>query len=396
MTLSSSSKPPRVMVVFGTRPESIKLAPVIRELVASPIFVTCLVSTGQHRGMLDQVTRLFSITPDVDLDLMRDRQTLVDTTCRALGQLDRVVAEQRPDLIVVQGDTLTTFTGALAGYCHQIPVAHLEAGLRTDERYSPFPEEMNRRLTTQLASLHLAPTQASRENLVREGVDPSAIVVTGNTVIDALLWVVRTSKDAFRDPTLAERLADGRRVLLVTAHRRESWGEPLVAIGRAIAEIARREPDLLVVLPLHANPVVRECILPAVDGLRNVLVTDPLAYGDFVHVLSRAHLVLTDSGGVQEEAPSLGKPVLVMRRDTERPEGVVAGTARLVGTDEEAIVTGVVELLHDEVAYERMSMAVSPYGDGRAAERTMAALKHFMGLGPPPEPFVHTSRLSTA
>jgi UDP-N-acetylglucosamine 2-epimerase (non-hydrolysing) len=394
--MTSGPGPVRVMVIFGTRPEAIKLAPVIRDLTASRDFAVVTVSTAQHRAMLDQVTRLFEITPDVDLDLMRDRQTLVDTTCRALSGLELVVAERQPDLILVQGDTLTTFSAALAGHCRQVPVAHLEAGLRTDERYSPFPEEMNRRLTTQLASLHLAPTATSKENLLREGVDPATVCVTGNTVIDALLWTVRSPGDGFGDGALATLAASDRRVLLVTAHRRESWGEPLAAVGRAVAGIARREPALQVVLPLHANPVVRECILPSVEGLENVLVTGPLAYPDFVRLLSRAHLVLTDSGGIQEEAPSLGKPVLVMRRDTERPEGVEAGTARLVGTDERKIVAAVLGLLHDEAAYERMSRAVSPYGDGRAAQRVVAALKHFVGRGPAPEQFAPSAMVTTS
>ena len=387
MTVFPSLGHAHVMVVFGTRPEAIKLAPVIRALAASSSLAATVVATAQHREMLDQVTRLFGITPDVDLDLMRDRQTLVDTTCRALTGLDQLVDDRRPDLIVVQGDTLTTFAAALAGHHNQVPVVHIEAGLRTGQRYSPFPEEMNRRLTTQLASLHLAPTPASRDNLLREGIDSSAVVVTGNTVIDALLWATDNFGRSFADQALAEALEVDCKVLLVTAHRRESWGEPLVAVGRAVAEIARREPDLLVVLPLHSNPVVRECIRPALATLGNVLVTDPLDYADFVHLLHRAHLVLTDSGGIQEEAPSLGKPVLVMREDTERPEGLEAGTAVLVGTDEAAIVDGVVELLHDDDAYERMSRAVNPYGDGRASERAVAAMSHFMGMGPPPQPF---------
>ena len=256
--------------------------------------------------MLDQVTRLFAIAPDADLDLMRDRQTLADTTGRALSALDAIMASRRPDLIVVQGDTLTTFAAALAGHYQKIPVAHVEAGLRTDRRYSPFPEEMNRRLTTRLASLHLAPTWSSRDNLLCEGVDAQRIVVTGNTVIDALLWTLEKARGEFDDPVVADAVAGERRLLLVTAHRRESWGEPLASVGRAVARVARQEPELLV-SPVPPSPPVRPSLLPPLADLDNVVVTEPLTYLDFVRVLHRSHVVLTDSGGVQEEAPSLGK-----------------------------------------------------------------------------------------
>jgi UDP-N-acetylglucosamine 2-epimerase (non-hydrolysing) len=378
--------PIRAMVVFGTRPEAIKLAPIVQAMNASERFDAAVVTTAQHREMLDQVTSLFGITADADLNIMRRKQTLSEITARALRPLDQLLAEKQPELLVVQGDTTTTFVGALAAHYNQVPVVHVEAGLRTFDRYSPFPEEMNRRLTTELASLHLAPTSSSRDNLLRQGTDPQTIVVTGNTVIDALLWAVGKRAD-YGEPLLAGIDEDPRRVLLVTAHRRESWGAPLAAVGGVIARLSREERDLLVVLPAHRNPAVRNALLPAVSGLENVLVTDPLSYGSFARLIGRAFIVLTDSGGVQEEAPSLGKPVLVMRESTERPEAVRAGTARLVGTDEGSIVSEVSELLHSPDAYARMANAINPYGDGRATERSLAAMAHYLRAGPPPEEF---------
>lgn len=386
--------PMRVMVVFGTRPEAVKLAPIIRALETCSHFDTFVVVTAQHREMLDQVTQLFGITPDVDLDLMRPRQALSDIASRALVGLEKAIGSQRPDFVVVQGDTTTTLMGALAAHYQQVPVVHVEAGLRTFQRYSPFPEEMNRRLTSSLTSLHLAPTPSSRENLLREGVDQAAVAVTGNSVIDALLWTVGRRFAGYDDSALANLDDNRRNVLLVTAHRRESWGERLASVGRALARLAHEESELLIVLPIHRNPVVREALLPLLAGLDNVVVTEPLGYGDFARLLNRSHLVLTDSGGVQEEAPSLGKPVLVMRDDTERPEGVIAGTARLVGTNENEIVDAVTELLRDSQAYGRMSSSVNPYGDGHAAERSVAAMMHYAGLGPPAEQF-GTSLTST-
>jgi UDP-N-acetylglucosamine 2-epimerase (non-hydrolysing) len=374
-----TSSPKRVMVVFGTRPEAIKVAPLIQALAAAPWSRPVVAVTAQHRRILDQVLELFAICPNYDLDIMRSAQTLTDVTVGALDGLGPVLADADPDLVVVQGDTTTTFAAALASFYQRVPVVHLEAGLRTGDVLSPYPEEMNRRLTSQLASLHLAPTPSARANLLAEGVDPSSVVSTGNTVIDALHWTVGR-RMPYRDRELAELDTDPRPVLLVTAHRRESWGEPMTAIGAALADLARSEPDLLVVLPVHPNPRVREALLPAVTGLDNVLVVEPLAYGEFARLLDRATIVLTDSGGVQEEAPSLGKPVLVMRDTTERPEAVAAGTARLVGTDHDQIVANVCSLLHDADAYAAMANAVNPYGDGRAAERSCQAMARFLGL----------------
>jgi UDP-N-acetylglucosamine 2-epimerase (non-hydrolysing) len=376
----------RVLSIFGTRPEAVKMAPVVRALQQSSDFESVVAVTAQHRSMLDQVLQLFDIVPDVDLDIIQPRQSLAGITARALQGLDPAIERLRPDAIVVQGDTTTTFVGALAAFYHQVPVFHLEAGLRTFERYSPYPEEINRRLTTQLASLHLAPTTTSRANLLRDGVDPATVVVTGNTVIDALLDVVDRQAD-YGDPALDDLDTDPRRVLLVTAHRRESWGEPMASIGAALGRLARANPDLLVVFPIHRNPVVREAILPAVEGIDNVRVVEPLDYGGFCRLLQRSHVILSDSGGVQEEGPSLGKPVLVLRGSTERPEAVEAGTVRLVGTDADRIVGAVQLLLDDEDEYRRMAQAMNPYGDGHAASRSIAAMAHFFGLGGPAEEF---------
>jgi UDP-N-acetylglucosamine 2-epimerase (non-hydrolysing) len=374
-----TSSPKRVMVVFGTRPEAIKVAPLIRALAATPWLQPVVAVTAQHRRILDQVLDLFAIRPNYDLDIMRSGQTLTDVTVGALDGLGPVLADAGPDLVVVQGDTTTTFAAALAAFYRQIPVVHLEAGLRTGDVLSPYPEEMNRRLTSQLTSLHLAPTPTARANLLAEGVKPDSVVVTGNTVIDALHWTVGR-RVPYREQELAGLDADPRPVLLVTAHRRESWGEPMATVGAALADLARSEPELLIVLPVHPNPRVRQALLPAVTGLDNVVVVEPLAYGEFARLLDRATIVLTDSGGVQEEAPSLGKPVLVMRDTTERPEAVAAGTARLVGTDHDQILAGVRRLLHDPAQYAAMANAVNPYGDGQAAERSCQAIAQFLGL----------------
>jgi UDP-N-acetylglucosamine 2-epimerase (non-hydrolysing) len=364
------------MVVYGTRPEAIKMAPVVAALRRSSHLNPVVVVTGQHRAMLDQVNGLFNIRPAYDLDIIQPRQTLEDITSRTLLGLRRVIAEIEPDALLVQGDTTTCFAAALSAFYHEIPVFHLEAGLRTDNRYNPFPEELNRRLTTQLASLHLAPTSTSKANLLHDGVPADQVVVTGNTVIDALLDVVGR-----RAPYSRSDLAElsGKQVVLITAHRRESWGDPMRRSGRAIARLAADFPEVTFVLPAHLNPVVREVLLPAIQGHENVLVVEPLDYQDFASLMDMATVVLTDSGGVQEEAPSLGKPVLVMRETTERPEAVTAGTVRLVGTDEDLIVKEVTALLTDPVAYAAMARAVNPYGDGRAAGRCVLAMEHFFG-----------------
>ncbi|MHA7133484.1 non-hydrolyzing UDP-N-acetylglucosamine 2-epimerase [Oerskovia turbata] len=365
---------PRIMTVYGTRPEAIKVAPVIKALEASDAFESVTVVTGQHREMLDQVNELFGIVPDHDLDIMSHGQSLTQIFARVIEGLDPILEKEAPAAVVVQGDTSTSTAAALAAFYRQIPVVHVEAGLRSGDIHSPFPEEANRRITTQIATLHLAPTETSRANLLAEGVDDADITVTGNTVIDALLTTVG-KQIHFSDSRLEELAASGRRILLVTTHRRENWGGAMEGVGRALAQIARRFPDLEIVLPAHRNPIVRDAVLPQLVGLDNVTVTEPLAYGEFARMMSLSTVILTDSGGVQEEAPSLGKPVLVMRDNTERPEAVEAGTVRLIGTDEHRIVADVSRLLTDARVYAAMANATNPYGDGRAAQATLPAIR---------------------
>ncbi|MFJ3404439.1 non-hydrolyzing UDP-N-acetylglucosamine 2-epimerase [Promicromonospora sp. NPDC090134] len=360
------------MTVYGTRPEAIKVAPVITALEADDRFDSVTVVTGQHREMLDQVNEVFGIVPDHDLDVMSHGQTLGQIFARVMSRLDPILEARRPDVVLVQGDTSTSTAAALAAFYRRIPVVHLEAGLRSGDIMSPFPEEANRKITSQIASLHLAPTLRSLANLVAEGVKLEDIAVTGNTVIDALYLAVER-RTAFTDAAVERVAASGRRIVLVTTHRRENWGAAMEGVGRALARIARRFPGTEIVLPVHRNPVVRDAVLPHLDGLANVTVTEPLGYGEFTHLLSLSTLVLTDSGGLQEEAPSLGKPVLVMRDNTERPEAVEAGTARLIGTDEERIVAEVNRLLTNDTAYAAMAQAINPYGDGRSASRVLDA-----------------------
>lgn len=368
------------------------MAPVIRALDADQRFDPFVVVTAQHRQILDQVLDLFDIVPDADLALQQHGQTLTDVTTRGLAGLSTVLAEGAPDAVLVQGDTTTTFVGGLAAFYHGVPVVHLEAGLRTGNRQSPFPEEINRRLTTVLTDLHLAPTARSRANLLNEAVPADHIVVTGNTVIDALHWTVGR-RLPYTDPALQDLDDDPRRVLLVTAHRRESWGAGMVAIAEGLRRITEAHSDLLVVFPIHPNPVVRKEILPVLKDHRNVRIVEPLPYGEFARLMERSWVVLTDSGGVQEEAPSLGKPVLVMRDTTERPEAVDAGTARLVGTDALTLFTAVDRLFTDSTEYSRMANAVNPYGDGRAAERALAAMaKLLSGHDLPVDEFSPNSR----
>ncbi|MBD7979519.1 non-hydrolyzing UDP-N-acetylglucosamine 2-epimerase [Oerskovia merdavium] len=366
---------PRIMTVYGTRPEAIKVAPVIRALEESAHFESVTVVTGQHREMLDQVNELFGIVPDHDLNIMSHGQTLAQIFARVIDGLDQILEKEKPTAVIVQGDTSTSTAAALAAFYRQIPVIHLEAGLRSGDISSPFPEEANRKITTQIAALHLAPTEVSKANLLTEGVLNADIVVTGNTVIDALLTTVGKELP-FSDPALESLAASERRILLVTTHRRENWGGAMEGVGRALARIATAFPETEIVLPAHRNPIVREAVLPHLVGLPNITVTEPLAYGEFTRMLSLSTVILTDSGGVQEEAPSLGKPVLVMRENTERPEAVTAGTVRLIGTDEERIVADVTELLSNPIEYAKMANAVNPYGDGEASRRTVSAIRN--------------------
>lgn len=383
----------KIMPIYGTRPEAIKVAPIVKALKEAEIFDCVVVVTGQHREMLDQVNELFGITPDYDLDVIQPRQTLNGLLTKTIAGLDEIFEKEKPDAVVVQGDTTTSTAGAIAAFYRGIPVVHAEAGLRSYDIFSPFPEEANRKLTSQIASVHLAPTSLSKRNLERETFNSKDIVITGNTVIDALLTVVE-KKVPFSDPELEELVNSGKRIVLVTTHRRENQGEPMRGIGRALARLSVAEPDVQFILPLHRNPAVREALLPEIDGIENITLTEPLAYGEFTRIIDASTLVLTDSGGVQEEAPSLGKPVLVMRLNTERPEAVTAGTVRLIGTDEQRIFDSVSELLNDSAAYNEMATAVNPYGDGKASERTVAAIAELLGVGHRIEEF--DSRLSDA
>ena len=369
-----------VLIVFGTRPEAIKLFPVVRALVAAGLTVrTCV--TAQHRGLLDQVLAIAGLVPDSDLDLMEPDQTLDRLTARLLTGLGEVMDREQPARVIVQGDTTTAMAGALAAYYRRIPVAHVEAGLRSGDIYHPWPEEVNRRIVAPIADLHFAPTNTAAEAMRRETIDPATIHVTGNTVIDALLWTRdRITAAPALAATVQPMLADmaGKRIVLVTTHRRENFGSGMAAIARAIASIADR-PDVAVLFPMHPNPNVKAA-MDAVLGVRpNVARVDPLDYPNFIQALAACDLVLTDSGGVQEEAPALGKPVLVMRETTERPEGVVAGTARLVGTDEHAIVSGIFTLLDDSAAYQAMARAHNPFGDGHASDRIAGVVAHAVG-----------------
>ncbi len=374
--------------MVGTRPDAIKMAPVVRALRRRPEEFACVVvATAQHREMLDQVLALFGIVPDYDLDIMTEGQSLADITVRTLDRLWDVLPRVRPDLVVVQGDAAPCFLGALSAFYRKIPVAHVEAGLRTADKYQPFPEEMYRRMTTVLADLHFAPTEGARAHLEREGVPSSRITVTGNTVIDALLDVAGRN-DAPADPRLRAALARAGRRILLTSHRRENWGEPQRRIFLAVRDLLDRFPDLEVVFPVHPNPVVAEPAREILGGHPRTHLFPPLDYAATISCLRAATVVLTDSGGIQEEAPALGRPVLVLRETTERPEGIDAGTARLVGTDRARIVEAVSRLLTDEVEYARMSRARNPYGDGRAAERIVGAIRHYFGLTPnPPDEF---------
>ncbi|APS31849.1 UDP-N-acetylglucosamine 2-epimerase (non-hydrolyzing) [Pectobacterium brasiliense] len=370
----------KVLTVFGTRPEAIKMAPLVHALAQDGAFESRICVTAQHREMLDQVLRLFDITPDYDLDIMRPGQGLSEISCRILSGLEPVMAEFKPDLVLVHGDTTTTLATSLAAFYQRIPVGHVEAGLRTGNLYSPWPEEANRKLTGHLAMYHFAPTENSRQNLLREHLSDRHIFVTGNTVIDALFWVRdRILGDAVLRRNLDEKYAfldDNKKLILVTGHRRESFGGGFERICSALADIARRHPEVQIVYPVHLNPNVSEPVNRILSGIDNVMLIAPQDYLPFVYLMNRSYMILTDSGGIQEEAPSLGKPVLVMRDTTERPEAVEAGTVKLVGTEVTSIVDAVSTLLTDEDAYQAMSRAHNPYGDGQACQRIVDALKN--------------------
>ena len=388
----------KIMLVFGTRPEAIKMAPLVKEFQKHPdMFQTLVCVTGQHREMLDQVLNIFDITPDYDLNIMKQGQDLYDVTARVLLGMRDVLKEAHPDVVLVHGDTTTSTAAALAAFYQQIPIGHVEAGLRTHNIYSPWPEEMNRQITGRIAAYNFAPTPLSKQNLLRENVNPDSILVTGNTVIDALRQVVsKIKRDAALDAELEQtlntcgydvnRLKEGKKLVLITGHRRENFGEGFIHICTAIKDLAQKYPDVDFVYPMHLNPNVRKPIQEVFEGINtlsvgegwgeagNMFFIEPLEYLSFVYLMEKSNIVLTDSGGIQEEAPGLGKPVLVMRDTTERPEALDAGTVKLVGTDYDKIVHEVSTLLDDEAAYEKMSMAVNPYGDGLACSRIVKFL----------------------
>jgi UDP-N-acetylglucosamine 2-epimerase (non-hydrolysing) len=376
------------MPIYGTRPEAIKMAPVIAELETHGSFENVVTVTGQHREMLDQVNALFQIEPDYDLNVIEPRQTLTGITSAVLVGLDELLKRVRPEAVIVQGDTTSAMAGAMAAFYNQIPVVHLEAGLRSHNLALPFPEEGNRKIVGQLAALHLAPTETSRSNLLAEGADPGTIAVTGNTVIDALLHTQAIPLSNFTDPALAAVVASGKKILLVTTHRRENLGGGMRDIGDAVARLSKRLPNIEIVLPMHRNPLVREILIPILGDLENVLLTEPVQYHEFSHLMAASHVILTDSGGIQEEAPALGKPVLVMRDTTERPEAVSFGVARLIGTSAPAIESHVFELFDSETAYQAMSRSVNPYGDGNASRRSVAAIGSLFGVGQRLDDFV--------
>lgn len=380
--------PLKVMAIFGTRPEAIKMAPVILELKKYPEKIIPVVAvTAQHREMLDQVLHLFDITPDYDLDIMAKGQTLFDITCRAMQGLHEVLGKERPDIVLVHGDTTTTFAGALTAFYHQIAVGHVEAGLRTHNKYSPFPEEMNRKLTGSLADIHFAPTTSAEQNLLQESIPRSRIFVTGNTVIDALISTVKT--DYKFDDVLSDIDYEHKRIVLVTTHRRENLGEPMRHVYQALRGLLAVHKDVEIVFPVHKNPRVREVVNEELGNIKRVHLIDPLDYEPFANLLARSYLILTDSGGIQEEAPALGKPVLVLRDTTERPEAIEAGTVKLIGTEKTAVYRETNLLLSDQCEYNKLANACNPYGDGKASKRIVEGILFTHELrSTPPEPFI--------
>lgn len=373
------------MVVFGTRPEAIKMAPLVLQLKKqSEKFETMTVVTAQHRQMLDQVLQTFNIEPDIDLDIMIKQQTLTDITVKILAKLDKLLKEMKPDIILVHGDTTTTFATSLAAFYNQVRIGHVEAGLRTWEKYSPFPEEMNRQMTDAVTDLYFAPTMQSKENLIKENHDEKTIFVTGNTAIDALKLTVQEN---YHHDVL-EQIPSNHRLILVTMHRRENQGEPMRRVFRTLRQVVEAHDDVEVIYPVHLSPAVQEAAKEILSNHPQIHLIEPLDVVDFHNIAARSYFIMSDSGGVQEEAPSLGKPVLVLRDTTERPEGVTAGTLKLVGTESENIREAMETLLTDETVYHQMSQASNPYGDGRTSERIVEAIAHYFGRAERPENFV--------
>ncbi|MBC7319976.1 UDP-N-acetylglucosamine 2-epimerase (non-hydrolyzing) [bacterium] len=374
---SEQSNKKKIMFVFGTRPEVSKLAPVIFEARKEPNLETIIVSTGQHREMLDQMLSIFNITPNIDLAIMEERQSLSSVTVKIIERIEPVILTYKPDMVVVQGDTSSAFLASLVSFYNKIPVAHVEAGLRSFDIYNPFPEEANRRFISVISSLNLAPTRKAKENLLKEGIKEESIIVTGNTIVDAVYWIAKDIPEINTD----------KRLILVTAHRRENWGEPMKELALAIKELVEEFSDIAFIIPLHKNPIVREIFNEILSDVNRVELLEPLDYPSLIKVMKSSYLILTDSGGIQEEAPTFGKPVLVLRETTERPEGIGKGVAKLIGMHKEAIIDNVRKLLTDKTLYTSMSKAGNPYGDGRAGERTIRAIMHFFGMCERPDEF---------
>jgi UDP-N-acetylglucosamine 2-epimerase (non-hydrolysing) len=370
----------KIAVVIGTRPDTIKMAPIILELKKNEQYFEVLtIATAQHRQMLDQVLEVFKIKSSFDLDIMSPRQTLASLTAKIITGLDEIFVAEKPDMVLVQGDTSTTCIGSLAAFYNRIPVGHIEAGLRTNDKANPFPEEINRRITGCITDLHFAPTETAKKALLKENIDPNTIFITGNTVIDALDYTV-TGNHRFSDPVLNAIIDEGTKIILVTMHRRENWGKPMTGACNAIKRLALKFPHLAFIFPLHMNPIVRDVVLPILKDQPNITLIDPLDYLDFVNLMSKSHLIMTDSGGVQEEGPHFGIPVLVLRTVTERPDAVDYGTAKLVGLDENRIFETAVRLIENEEEYKIMANAINPYGDGLSAQRTVRILKNYFGF----------------
>jgi UDP-N-acetylglucosamine 2-epimerase (non-hydrolysing) len=370
----------KIAVIFGTRPDTIKMAPLIIELKKYPEYFDVLtIATAQHRQMLDQVLDVFQIKPDYDLDIMAPKQTLASLTAKIITGVDEILEKEKPDMVLVQGDTSTTCIGSLAAFYRQIPVGHVEAGLRTNDKANPFPEEINRRITGCITDLHFAPTQTAKNSLLKENIDPKTIFVTGNTVVDALEYSVKDHFE-FSLPELTQIVAQKKKIVLITMHRRENWGEPMKGAASAIRRLAEKYPDFAFVFPLHLNPVVRETVKPILKDLKNAFLIEPLDYLDFVNLMANSYLILTDSGGVQEEGPHFGIPILCLRYVTERPDAVDFGTVKLVGLDEETIYSTALRLIENPVEYGKMANAVNPYGDGLSSDRTCKIIMNYFGL----------------
>ncbi|MGE5401815.1 MAG: non-hydrolyzing UDP-N-acetylglucosamine 2-epimerase [Ignavibacteriales bacterium] len=370
----------KIAVIFGTRPDTIKMAPIILELKKqNKYFELLTIATAQHRQMLDQVLQVFDIKPDYDLNIMQPKQTLASITKNTIEELDKVFEKEKPDMVLVQGDTTTTFVGSLAAFYRQIPVGHIEAGLRTNDKANPFPEEINRRLTSSITELHFAPTETAKKALLKENIKPSDIFVTGNSVIDALKISVKKNYN-FSIMRLNDLIKQKKRIVLLTMHRRENWGVPMQGACNAVKKLAETYPNINFVFPVHLNPIVRDIVYPTLGNTGNVHLIEPLDYMDFVNLMAKSHLIITDSGGVQEEGPHFGIPILVLRKVTERPEAVKYGTVKLVGLDENKIYSTAKKLLDDKTSYDKMASAVNPYGDGLAAKRTVQIVKNYFGL----------------